>query len=76
MSRQPQPPLASMQNVPPWAWAVAAAWLVGAVAALVVGRGGTAVLLGAVLAFLALATLLLSVPDGDPANEGKAAADE
>jgi len=35
-----------------------------------------AVLLGAVLAFLALATLLLSVPDGDPAAEGKAADDE
>jgi hypothetical protein len=33
---------------------------------LVVGRGGGAVLAGVVLAFLSLATILLSVPDGDP----------
>ena len=52
--------------VPRWAQAVAGLLLVCGVAVLVWGRGGTAVLTGVVLAFLALATLLLSVPDGDP----------
>ena len=52
--------------VPRWARAVAGLMLVCGLAVLVWGRGGTAVLAGVVLAFLALATLLLSVPDGDP----------
>jgi hypothetical protein len=55
--------------VPPWAWALAAALLAAGLAVLVRGRGGTAVLLGAGLAFLALAVLLLSVPDGDPSGD-------
>ncbi len=49
-----------------WARIVAGALLAGALAVLVWGRGGTVVLVGATLAFLALAVLLLSVPDGDP----------
>lgn len=59
-STSPFPP------IPHWAWLVAAALLLSSLGVLIWGRGGTAVLIGAVLAFLALAVLLLSVPDGDP----------
>jgi hypothetical protein len=52
--------------VPRWARFLAAAFLLAGLAVLVWGRGGAAVLLGVTLAFLAVATLLLSVPDGDP----------
>ena len=52
--------------VPRWAWAIAGALLLAAVVVLTWGRGGAAVLLGVTLAFLALAAVLLSVPDGDP----------
>ncbi|MGH2354543.1 MAG: hypothetical protein ACRDJN_23290 [Chloroflexota bacterium] len=52
--------------IPRWAWGLAAALLAAAVGVLVWGRGGTAVVVGVGLAFLALAALLLSVPDGDP----------
>jgi len=52
--------------IPRWAWVAAAALLGAGAVCLILGRGGTAVLLGVVLAFGALAVLLLSVPDGDP----------
>jgi hypothetical protein len=52
--------------VPRWAHVLAGLLLLAALAVLVVGRGGAAVLAGVVLAFLSLATILLSVPDGDP----------
>jgi uncharacterized membrane protein YhhN len=51
---------------PRWAWALSALLLLLGLAVLIWGRGGTAVLLGVTLAFLAVAALLLSVPDGDP----------
>jgi uncharacterized membrane protein YhhN len=54
--------------VPRWAWAIAGTLLLAAVVVLVWGRGGTAVLVGVTLAFLALAAVLLSVPDGDPGS--------
>jgi hypothetical protein len=52
--------------VPRWARALAAVLLLAGIAVLVWGRGGAAVLIGVTLAFLALAALLLSVPDGNP----------
>jgi hypothetical protein len=45
---------------------------VAALAVFALGRGGTAVLLGTALAFGALACLLLSEPDRDPAAEDEA----
>ena len=53
----------------PDAGRVLAALAAAAVAVLVWGRGGAAVLAGTALAFLALAVWMLAAPDGDPANE-------
>ncbi|MBI3971510.1 MAG: hypothetical protein HY332_09495 [Chloroflexi bacterium] len=65
---QPAPvDAASPQAIPRWAWLAAALLVAASLAVLVWGRGGTMVLAGAALAFAALAVLLLSVPDGDPA---------
>jgi uncharacterized membrane protein YhhN len=58
-------------RVPWWVWAAAAALLAAAAAVLALGRGGTAVLVGAALAFAALAAVLLSLPDRDPQDEGR-----
>jgi hypothetical protein len=55
--------------VPRPARVLALVLLAAAVAVLVWGRGGTMVLLGVSLAFGALATLLLAVPDGDPGSD-------
>jgi hypothetical protein len=52
--------------VPRWAWFLAASLLAAGLAVLAWGRGGTAVLAGVVLLFLAFAALRLSVPDRDP----------
>jgi hypothetical protein len=56
-------------RIPRWAWLVAGCLVAAALAVFALGRGGTAVLLGAALAFGALACLLLSEPDRDPAAE-------
>ncbi len=55
--------------IPRWAWIAAGLLVLASVAILVMGRGGNAVLAGAGAAFGAVAVLLLSVPDGDPAAE-------
>lgn len=57
--------------IPRWAWIVAGLLVLASGAILVVGRGGNAVLAGVAAAFGALAVLLLSVPDGDPAAEAE-----
>ena len=59
----------SIADAPRWARAAAAALAAAAIGVLVWGRGGTAVLAGVVLAFLALAVLFLAAPDGDPAAD-------
>lgn len=55
--------------IPRWAWALSAGLAAGSVLVFALGRGGTAVLAGAVLGLGALLSLLLSVPDGDPAGD-------
>jgi CBS-domain-containing membrane protein len=64
-------PDAGHERIPPWAWIVAGLLVLASGAILVVGRGGNAVLAGVAAAFGALAVLLLSVPDGDPAAEAE-----
>jgi hypothetical protein len=55
--------------VPVWAWVAGGALLAAGLGVLVVGRGGTAVLVGIALTFAAVATILLSLPDRDPAQD-------
>ena len=52
-----------------WPRLLAAALAGGSAIVFAFGRGGTMVLLGATLAFGALAAIMLSLPDGDPATE-------
>jgi hypothetical protein len=59
-------------RIPRWAWVVAGGLVAASLAVFAIGRGGTAVLLGTALAFGALACLLLSEPDRDPAAEDEA----
>jgi hypothetical protein len=56
-------------GVPRWAWLPAGCLVAASLVVFAVGRGGTAVLLGAALAFGALACLLLAEPDRDPAAD-------
>jgi hypothetical protein len=56
-------------RVPAWAWIAAALLAAAALAVFVAGRGGTAVLLGVALTFGAVATVVLSLPDRDPAAD-------
>jgi hypothetical protein len=56
-------------RVPTWAWIAAALLAAAALAVFVAGRGGTAVLLGVALTFGAVATVVLSLPDRDPAAD-------
>ena len=58
-----------------WPRLLAAALAGAAAVVLAFGRGGTMVLLGATLAFGALAAILLSLPDADPAAEDLEAAE-
>jgi len=55
-------------GVPQWAWIAAGCFVAASLAVFAIGRGGTAVLLGTVLALAALACISLSEPDGDPAE--------
>lgn len=57
------------ERVPVWAWVAGGALLAAGLGVLVLGRGGTAVLVGIALTFAALATVLLSLPDRDPAED-------
>lgn len=59
----------SVPGIPRWAWVVASLLLAASLAVFAIGRGGTMVLLGTALAFGALACLMLSEPDRDPASE-------
>ena len=54
-------------SIPVWAWIAAGCLVAAALVVFAIGRGGTAMLLGTALGFGALACLLLSEPDGDPA---------
>jgi hypothetical protein len=56
-------------SIPRWAWIAAGCLVAAALAVFAVGRGGTAMLLGTLLAFGALACLLLSERDRDPAAD-------
>ncbi len=68
-AEQPAPPVAKRRGIPRWAWLAAGALVLGVLAVLYWGRGGTAMLGALALALAALAVLLLAEPDGDPAAE-------
>lgn len=62
------PASSDSERVPRWALVVATALALAGLAAFIWGRGGTPVLVGVALLFAAVATLLVSLPDGDPSN--------
>ena len=57
------------QEVPRWAWVAAGAAVAASIAVFAIGRGGTAVLLGTVLALAGLACVMLAERDRDPASD-------
>ena len=58
------------ERVPRWLWAASAALVVAGLAVLILGRGGTPVLIGTALLVLAIALPLLALPDRDPESDG------
>jgi hypothetical protein len=62
------PPDSDDGRAPRWALIVAAGLTVASLVVFTWGRGGTATLAGAALLLAALATVLLSLPDGNPSD--------